>query len=395
MAELLFLHEVATRWGVGEDVVRDLVDSGAFKAFGMQKNIIRAIDVDCFLRPCTRRYRGTSVTLTDIMDEMLDVRRARLEGNTIDTYQYMARHIRFFFKDRRIVDIRQKDIELFYQSLHNRFTDKRLKLSSAQTAAKILKMVYEYAYQNQYIERPFAFKNIQPTGEKIDKDKRFLSKEAAAELLWTLRDHPKYYTLIRLLLATGLRIDEALALRYTDFDRPNQCIHVQRALKRGEIKKGCTSVREIVIGIPKSQRGNRNIPVPEELLNLIANWRLRRCAELTRKKVPAQAQEFVFINNKGELADYRAVSKNFQLYLKRHAPQTMQHVTFHMLRHTYGSLLLEKGISLAVVSEFLGHSKVGFTASVYITITKQLYAETAQACCDILKEIDEMAAEWG
>jgi integrase len=57
--------------------------------------------------------------------------------------------------------------------------------------------------------------------------------------------------------------------------------------------------------------------------------------------------------------------------------------TFHVLRHTYASLMLESGVDLKVISGLLGHSTIRITADTYTHVAKRV-DQTAAAKLDAL-----------
>jgi integrase len=85
------------------------------------------------------------------------------------------------------------------------------------------------------------------------QERRFLTREELARLLDEVP--PKWRALFELLAATGLRISEAIALRWSDLhlDGPTPNLRVSRAIVRG------------VVGAPKSRHGARLVPLPAEL----------------------------------------------------------------------------------------------------------------------------------
>jgi integrase len=56
----------------------------------------------------------------------------------------------------------------------------------------------------------------------------------------------------------------------------------------------------------------------------------------------------------------------------------ISNIRFHDLRHSHASQLLRAGISPKVISERLGHSKVGFTLDVYSHLLPGIQEEAAQ-----------------
>ncbi len=333
------------------------------------------------------KSQQSQMLFTDVLEEMLETKKGGVAEATYDNYLYISSHIKKGFHDILIDEIKPKDLEVFYQSLKRADTGGLFSDYTVRGIRKIVNLTLRYAYVNQYIKEPIYTRGIKlKPGYRKTKDSRFLSLDDVASLLEVLQDHPKYYTLVRLLVSTGLRIGEALALEYADFDRGNGVLHVTKSLKKGAVKENCNYARETIISDPKTVSGARDIPIPEEVFNLIENWRchsrLGRRGSCKRR----ESKTLVFQTKKGAVHSYHTFMYNFTQYLKRHGYQ--KHVTFHMLRHTYGSLQLEKGVSLAVVSRLLGHKNIDITANVYITITKPLLTEASDSCIAILKDID-------
>ncbi len=67
---------------------------------------------------------------------------------------------------------------------------------------------------------------------------------------------------------------------------------------------------------------------------------------------------------------YNSISNALKMLIKK-AKCDYPDYTIHGLRHTYGSLLIHKGVDIKIVSELLGHSDVAFTYNVYIGVLKE------------------------
>ena len=61
-------------------------------------------------------------------------------------------------------------------------------------------------------------------------------------------------------------------------------------------------------------------------------------------------------------------------------------LTFHGLRHGHASLMLAAGVNLKVVSERLGHSKIGITADLYTHVADQIHEASAASFDSFLKD---------
>ena len=124
-------------------------------------------------------------------------------------------------------------------------------------------------------------------------------------------------------------------------------IRVARGVSRG------------IIGAPKGGRG-RNIDMSLALKEALERHLLETKAEwLTRGQA---LPDWVFITAEGTLFDRNNVAKAFKRALKAAG---LPHHSPHDLRHTFASLLLQDGVSLAHVQRMLGHSDARLTATLY------------------------------
>jgi integrase len=177
-----------------------------------------------------------------------------------------------------------------------------------------------------------------------------LSRDELSLLLRTFREEfPKDYPLALTLARTGMRYGEALALQWGDIDFHNRLIRIQRNFTKGNILT------------PKSGK-SRSVDMSKQLKSALFEMRHRRKLETVRKgwgKVP----EWVFVNKTGNPLDgnnwrrrvfYRCLSK-----------AGIRKTRIHDLRHTYASLLIQAGESLAYVRDQLGHHSIRVTVDIY------------------------------
>jgi len=149
---------------------------------------------------------------------------------------------------------------------------------------------------------------------------RYLTREEATRLMHTLDKKPSACGLIiRILLLTGCRRSEILALLWSEVDFSRKCF---------ELSKGKT--------------GARTVPVSGEVLHMLA-------------ALP-RASEYVFAGRRGHL-------KTFQRYWERTRREAgLQDFHLHDLRHSFASFAITNGVPLAVVGHVLGHKSPGTTA---------------------------------
>jgi integrase len=143
-----------------------------------------------------------------------------------------------------------------------------------------------------------------------------------------------YATLVLFLAVTGLRIGEAIGIKWSDLD--GDVLRVRRTIYEG---KADTT---------KTEHSNRSLPIPDLLLS-----RMRSL----------NSTDWVFCSREG-------TSLNPGNALKRYIRPVAQELGialggWHDFRHTVTTRLLRSGVSPKVVSEILGHSDVEITLNVY------------------------------
>lgn len=168
-------------------------------------------------------------------------------------------------------------------------------------------------------------------GLTIDEQKAFI--KATEKSIYNL--------LYRFLLATGMRIGEALALRHSDIDYVKHTVTISKDVVFINGKR--------IEQLPKTEAANRTIPLPENI-----------CNELKEIKTDI-------------LFPYTYSAVNQITY--KIAKKTGLNVSAHILRHTYSDRLEEAGIPPKIKQYLMGHTKLDVTQNTY-TDTQEHYINT-------------------
>ena len=223
---------------------------------------------------------------------------------------------------------------------------------------------------------------------QIEKKIDPLSREEVAAMLETAADTlPHLYPFFLCAPRTGIRLGELIALKGIDVDFRGRFIHVQRNLARGAITT------------PKNGK-TRKVDMSAKLAEVLdAMLSKRRAAALEKEMqkepgerrdaaavVNAVMEDWLFETPAGTQLDPSNVRKVFNKLL---TAAKLRRVRFHDLRHTFASLLLAQGESLAYVKDQMGHSSINVTVDVY----GHLVPGGNRAAVDKLDELPKVAAE--
>jgi integrase len=189
----------------------------------------------------------------------------------------------------------------------------------------------------------------------LQQETPMLQPKEAARLLERLRGKP-LYLLASLGLASGMRRNEMLALRWRDLDLDGARLVVERALEQ-------TKAHGIRIKVPKSKHGRRVISLPAHVVTeLRQHWREQQQQRLALGLGRAADEAPVFATHDGKFMSPDAVS---HAWMRQMESLGTSDVTLHSLRHTHASMLINGGVDIVALSRRLGHGSPKITLDVY------------------------------
>ncbi len=167
----------------------------------------------------------------------------------------------------------------------------------------------------------------------------------------------RYYyenTLYKFLLATGCRINEALALSWSDIDLDNAVVHITKTLN---YKQETNS--------PKSKSSLRDIDIDQATVSMLKQYKRRQVQEAWQL---GRSETVVFSDFIHEYPNNRTLQTRLRTHFKR---AKVTNIGFHGFRHTHASLLLNSGIPYKELQHRLGHSTLSMTMDIYSHLSKE------------------------
>lgn len=232
-------------------------------------------------------------------------------------------------------------------------------LSGALKAA-----VYPYKYIK---ENPMQYIRL-PKDNKIKEDEedlKIISLEDFNKIINRFPQGSSFYIPLQIAFHTGLRAAEACGLTWDCIDLDNKTLKVEKIL----ISKG-KGIFEF--GTPKTKSSNRTISIGDTLVSILKKHKTYQNENKLRYGQYYQNSSFVCTKENGEKVTtdslkYLSKVVNYELCIN---------FSFHSLRHTHATMLLEAGANIKDIQKRLGHSKIATTMDTYSHVTEKMKNDT-------------------
>lgn len=237
----------------------------------------------------------------------------------------------------QLSEITQQDLENYNEALHKR----PIKSRTIEGYISVLKVLNDYL--ENYGEAPIIKAKL-TIAKDIRKERTILSKleinelyEACENNPWGMRDR----IIIAIYYGCGVRCTEGTRLELRDIDFSSGLLHVRKG----------KNYRERYVPISEG--------VKKELLSWIDDGQTWFAGEKTNILIP---------NTRGKTTDSGSLNKRLKILCEK--AEINKKITLHCLRHSIATHLLESGMELEKIAQFLGH--VGLEATqIYTRITNQ------------------------
>ena len=340
-----------------------------------EKKILKDID------DCINTHAAERITVNSMFDRFLQIR-IDLRGTTRKCYRDLYdTHVSVAIGNRAIGKVKPSDIQKMYQKA---VAEHGVNPSTVQKVHSIVYQIFEIAVNDSIIRTnpaSNAFRHFSKSNEIIPKQRDALTIEQQGrfiDFVYSSRTYSRLGNLFTVLLGTGLRIGEALALTWDDIDFDTGVISIYKTMA---YKSGEDGKYDYRISPPKTAAGNREIPMLDDVKSAL----LREKSRPSPKKnfTVGGYTGFVFLNSAGQVYTnsflYDSIQGIVESYNREefaraskedYQPEYMPKISAHIFRHTFCTRLCEQGINMKVLQDIMGHRNIRTTMEVYAEATR-------------------------
>lgn len=295
---------------------------------------------------------------------------------------------------RYLTQIRPHDI----QQLFGTMFQKGLSVGTITSVKALLSALFETAVQNDLVRKNICAGVKVPVAEV--EEPRVLTIDEQAMLLRQMEKEKwqTYGPLVTLMLATGLRLGEALSITWDCVDFENKTLTVDKNLVY--VRDTQTGSYVFKIQPPKTAAGKRVIPLVKEAVNALQRQRVvqmrLRLAMGSKWQSIAGFEMLAFTTSHGTPIQESAVRKTLVKVVAEinaeeaaraqeagREPFVFEHIHPHTLRHSFATRAIERGMEAKTLQRIMGHSKLELTMNLYVHST----AEKKREDMDLLEGV--------
>jgi len=278
---------------------------------------------------------------------------ATLKASTQDDYKQIdKKHLAVApFYNSPVNEIKKGDLKRYLRSK----LQKGLAVSTVTHIKNAIGGVFNEAIDDEVIDvNPVHGIRLGSRKDESRKPKiEPLEVDEVSLLLSTCQEKsPKQYPLVLLLIMSGMRIGEGIALKWNDIDFNDRTILVRRNFVRNRIEESTKNGKE------------RRVDMTKQLATCLRTLKRERAEKALKDGTGSISSGWLFPS--------RSVDKpiDYASWRKRHYYPLLEaagvrKVRIHDLRHSYASIMLHAGCDLFYISRQLGHSSIKVTADVY------------------------------
>ena len=259
--------------------------------------------------------------------------KGRRKSHRLTVASDLRNHIAPFFAGKTLDRIRPEDIERYVAAKR-----KTLAVKTIRNHVNTMHSIFDLAVRKGWCQTNPVKLADRPTAKRTETRIQFVDQAELEQLLAASypddpfgRIEPTLYLTAAM---TGLRQGELLGLRWRDVDFDARKVRVVSPYVRGEF------------GDPKSAGSGRSVPMAERVAVALR--------ELRSQSVYSRDRDLVFCHPEtGKPLDRSKLVRRFKQALDR---AEVHRITFHELRHTFGTRMAAAGTPMRTLQHWMGHA---------------------------------------
>lgn len=303
-----------------------------------------------------KAQRQRPMTLDTWYETWITVSKSHLRDSSKRVYGEAYIRVKPYLGSMDICDVTKLDVERAISAIKTE--------SSKKYTLSLITDLFQSAVDNGLIQRNPAI-GIRVSHAEEKKEKRVLTKEEADLILTELEGTSYLKDVTTVMLYTGMRIGEVLALKWENVDFNKRRIYVGETLiyLPGE---------GFVLHPPKTSSGRRSIPM------------IGTVADVLEKRQKTSLSKFIFVTRNGSPINDNSIRQLFRLHFrkieKRNPGVNFDGVTPHSFRHTFATNAIANGMQPKVLQKILGHASLKMTMDLYCHIFEDTLDEEMAKC---------------
>jgi len=282
--------------------------------------------------------------------------RVECKTSTADGYEgVIEQYLRPRFENRALDQIKRDDIKAMISEL----IAKELSRNTVRNALCVIRGIFNDAIEAGIVEiNPAArLGRFTRTAKTAEVKGVSLTPAEAEQFLQAAKEIcSEYHPLFLMALRAGLRRGELVAVQWGDiqFGKDEQDENRFIVVEHNYVRREHTTTKS---------KKSRRVDMSRELRRVLVELRDKRLLEAFLKGKNDISGELVFLSPDGSILDPdNLYHRYFQPVLTKAG---LRKIRLHDLRHTFGSLLIQKGASIVYVKEQMGHSSIQVTVDIY------------------------------
>lgn len=340
---------------------------------------------DAFAVPQPKAPKGPEDTLAALISEWVEthLRQPGVPYKTAHVHAYLLYHyVEPRLGSRQFSEIAPSDITDLYATLlaSGGKSGRPLSPRTVRLTHSLLRQVFQMAVDDDRLtSNPTTKARVPKQGPKAPP------KWFTPEEMWRLVDAARKHRLAAwwpVLWATGARPEELLGLRWQDVDFGQRTIRFLWAVKE--------TSGHIEIGQLKTPKSRRTLAFPAaepgglDVFAVLADHRTRQDGEKHEASAQYRDYGWVFCTQLGNPLNLSNVRRLWRGMCKK---AKVPPYPPYSVRHTCASHMLQAGVPLHEVSEWLGHGGIGITKDVYGHLSSETVRKAAGTMAHFVRRV--------